>query len=94
MFLVFQKCIRLSLDFPGLLAMCLDAKVFSGKSLQVKLFLQVILRKCNWLGHSTFTKNKYLFLVESLREKCPSMELFLVRIFLYLSRIQENTDQK
>ena len=29
----------------------------------------------------------------SLREKCPNTELFLVRIFLYSVRIQENTDQ-
>ena len=29
-----------------------------------------------------------------LREKCPNTELFLVRIFLYSVRIQENTDQK
>ena len=26
--------------------------------------------------------------------KCPNAELFLVRIFLYLVQIQENTDQK
>ena len=30
----------------------------------------------------------------SLREKCPNTELFLVRIFMYSVRIQENTDQK
>ena len=30
----------------------------------------------------------------TLREKCPNTELFLVRIFLYSVRIQENTDQK
>ena len=30
----------------------------------------------------------------SLREKCPNTELFLVRIFLYSVRIQENTNQK
>ena len=30
----------------------------------------------------------------SLREKCPNKELLLVRIFLYLNWIQENTDQK
>ena len=30
----------------------------------------------------------------SLREKYPNTELFLVRIFLYSVRIQENTDQK
>ena len=28
------------------------------------------------------------------REKCPSTEFFLVPIFLYSVRIQENTDQK
>ena len=31
---------------------------------------------------------------KTLREKCPSTELFLVRIFLYSVRIQENTDLK
>ena len=30
----------------------------------------------------------------TLREKCPNTEFFLVRIFLYSVRIQENTDQK
>ena len=30
----------------------------------------------------------------TLREKCPNTELFLVSIFLYSVRIQENTDQK
>ena len=30
----------------------------------------------------------------SLREKCPNTEFFMVPIFLYLVRIQENTDQK
>ena len=30
----------------------------------------------------------------ALREKCPNTELFLVHIFLYSVRIQENTDQK
>ena len=31
---------------------------------------------------------------KALREKCPSTEFFLVRIFLYSDWIQENTDQK
>ena len=31
---------------------------------------------------------------QSLREKYPNAELFLVRIFLYSVRIRENTDQK
>ena len=30
----------------------------------------------------------------ALREKYPNTEFFLVHIFLYLVRIQENTDQK
>ena len=30
----------------------------------------------------------------TLRENCPNTELFLVRIFLYSVRIQENTGQK
>ena len=29
-----------------------------------------------------------------LREKCSNTEFFLVRIFPYLDRIRENTDQK
>ena len=31
---------------------------------------------------------------KALREKCPSTEFFLVRIFMYSDWIQENTDQK
>ena len=34
------------------------------------------------------------FLTVILREKCPNTEFFLVRIFLYSVRMQENTDQK
>ena len=30
----------------------------------------------------------------TLRENCPNTKLFLVRIFLYLVRVQENADQK
>ena len=30
----------------------------------------------------------------SQREKCPNIEFFLILIFLYSVRIQENTDQK
>ena len=30
----------------------------------------------------------------TMREKCTNTEFFLVRIFLYLVRLQENTDQK
>ena len=30
----------------------------------------------------------------TLREKCLDIELFLIRIFLYSVRIQENMDQK
>ena len=48
-----------------------------------------------------FLKNKDLLFntvkenqKDSLREKCPNTECFLVRIFLYSVRIQENTDQK
>ena len=29
-----------------------------------------------------------------MRENCPNIEIFLVRIFLYSVRIQENTDHK
>ena len=34
----------------------------------------------------------YFIVLVSLHEKCPNTELFLVRIFLYSVRIQENTD--
>ena len=30
----------------------------------------------------------------ALHEKCPNMEIFLVRIFLYSVQIQESTNQK
>ena len=42
-------------------------------------------------GFNTLYKLAYW---NTLREKCPNTELFLVRIFLYSVRIQENTDQK
>ena len=49
-----------------------------------------------------FTQRKYSDFLQSflwkknapLREKSPNRELFLVYIFLYSVRIQENTDQK
>ena len=39
-------------------------------------------------------KNGIALSIYSLREKCPNTEFFLVRIFLYSVRIQENTNQK
>ena len=39
-------------------------------------------------------KNQCVFVLASLREKCPKTKLFLVRIFVYSVRIQQNTDQK
>ena len=42
--------------------------------------------------------SRYLDFINSfpvaLREKCPNTELFLVRIFQYSVRIQENTNHK
>ena len=38
--------------------------------------------------------DKMIYELHTLREKCPNTEFFLVRIFLYLDWIQENTDQK
>ena len=38
--------------------------------------------------------NKVVLMLISLREKSPNTDFFLVRIFLYSVRIQENTDQK
>ena len=32
--------------------------------------------------------------MSALREKCPNMEFFLVRIFPYSVRVRENTEQK
>ena len=31
---------------------------------------------------------------QTLREKCPNAEFFLIRIFLYLVEVQEKTDEK
>ena len=38
--------------------------------------------------------NENLCVINSLREKCPNMEIFLFYIFLYSVQIQENIDQK
>ena len=35
-----------------------------------------------------------LFMVDTLREKCPKAEFFLIHIFPYLLQIRENTDHK
>ena len=46
---------------------------------------------------STFVNwsfNENLCVINSLREKCPNMEIFLFYIFLYSVQIQENIDQK
>ena len=47
-------------------------------------------RECEKLLGDKLTASSLL----TLREKCPNTELFLVGIFLYSDRIQENTDQK
>ena len=49
----------------------------------------------DWLlikSFKSFIFSKFTFL--TLRENCPNTEFFLVRVFLYSVRIQENTDQK
>ena len=57
-------------------------------------------RTFHLLYYKTYGLSICLFLVvkskgsNSLREKCPNTEFFLVRILLYLEKIQENTDQK
>ena len=43
-----------------------------------------------WHYHPPFWTGKK----QARHEKCPNTEFFLVRIFLYLDWIQENTDQK
>ena len=50
-----------------------------------------------WLAHfsSISVLNiYYVSLLNTLHEKCPNTELFLVRIFLYSVQIQENADSK
>ena len=45
-------------------------------------------------SHSIFTNIDIEVSKPAQRENCPNTGLFLVRIFLYSVRIQENTDQK
>ena len=47
---------------------------------------EIILNSCRWFHAMSQW--------QSLREKCPNKELFLVRIFLYTNWIKENRDQK
>ena len=42
----------------------------------------------------SYLHNLSVYILASLREKCPNTEFFLVRIFSYLDWIPENTDQK
>ena len=54
--------------------------------------IQCILKSINiWLTMTIRAMNDQNF---TLHENCPKTEFFLVRIFLYSVRIQENTDQK
>ena len=50
---------------------------------------------CLQFSYSSLCHLSYCYQSKSsLREKCPTTELFLVRIFLYSVQIQENTAQK
>ena len=60
--------------------------------MSILMFLINHFRRCYYHGGSTCSSVLVKWL--SLREKCPKTEFFLVRIFLYLDWIQENTDQK
>ena len=42
----------------------------------------------------SYLHNLSVYILTSLREKCPNTEFFLVRIFPYSDWIRENTDQK
>ena len=42
----------------------------------------------------TYAFSVFIQLLYSLREKCPNMEVLLVRIFPYSVRMRKNTDQK
>ena len=50
-----------------------------------------------WLAHFSWISVLniyYVSLLNTLHEKCPNTELFLVRIFLYSVQILENADSK
>ena len=81
---------------------CSKEKVKSSRLFQSELFEHILKPKCNTLpwGWSKKTLDFWHWLgfliirQWTLREKCPNTEFFLVCIFLYSVRIQENTDQK
>ena len=63
-----------------------------------KLFnwIQIIVQfrvqcRCFLVSFAKFLRTPYL---QTLRKKCPNMEFFLVRIFLYSDWMQENAGQK
>ena len=64
-----------------------NSKIFNITSKHV-LTVMIMSVFVNW----SFNENPCV--INSLREKCPKMEIFLFHIFLYSFRIQENIDQK
>ena len=68
-----------SLSFPTSVSYFLSAKFKD-----LKLYASAV----NLSSEITFS------ISDALHENCPNTEFFLVRIFLYLFRIQENKDQK
>ena len=70
-------------------------------NLKIKLFFLKVLRssslvKCSisHLKQFSLVPSRFELPKESLREKCPNTQLFLVRIFPYSVQIRGNTDQK
>ena len=70
-----------------------SAKINFKKNDLLKVYIVFYSCIFRWLICRTWRSEKgYKF--QPLREKCPNTELFQVRFFLYLVRMQENTDQK
>ena len=73
----------------------LDHKsVFMGQGISYILFLAGFSSTLLVVSSNGQISKMMLFQKKALREKSPNTELFLIHIFLYSIRIQENTDQK
>ena len=67
----------------------ISRKKIRKKSLIWQIITSILMKQLPLSFHYDFAKTK-----QTLHEKCPKMEFFLVRIFLYSVRIQENTYQE
>ena len=78
------KCLRKLLENSGLIDGGVSRSLFRGKLIS------------SGGGAHPFrsTSITQISISFSLHEKCPNTEIFVVRIFLYLDWMQENTDQK